>query len=307
MAQDKFRVSDKAPLGLFLRTEPVKEDSTKIAVLPMGQVVTKIAESETPPWWEVSTVVDGVTVSGFISSRFLVADSDFEGPPIQSSVSAVHLRMDGLVKRSGTQYAFALNEPEQPTRNSSASPDVKAKELGAIINWLNVEVSARYQPKTNSTYCNIYGYDYCYLSGVFLPRVWWLPSAIAKLRAGRPVSPLYAQTVAEVNANGLLDWMKEYGTTFGWRRSFDVTELQNAANEGQVVVIMAKNRIPNNSGHLAAVTPETSTQQAVRSGSTVVRPLQTQAGRTNKKYWTPNAWWVNSARFKDFGFWINAS
>ena len=42
MSQSKFRVSEKASLGLNLRSEPVVKDGTKKAVLPMGQVVTKI-------------------------------------------------------------------------------------------------------------------------------------------------------------------------------------------------------------------------------------------------------------------------
>ena len=101
MPQSKFRVSEKAPLGLFLRSEPVAQDSTKKAVLPMGQVVTKLSDSEVPNWWEVSTTLEGVSVTGFVSSKFLVPDADFEGPPAQSSVSAVHLHSSGAVTRNG--------------------------------------------------------------------------------------------------------------------------------------------------------------------------------------------------------------
>jgi hypothetical protein len=310
MSQPKFRVSEKAPMGLFLRSEPIVKDSTKKAVLPMGQVVIKLAESDVPNWWEVSTSIDGVSVKGFLSARFLVPDADFEGPGTQSSVSAVHLHVNTPVTRGGTRWAFALNETGQPTRSSSAPAD-KAKELGNIIKWLDVETKARYQPKTTATYCNIYGYDYCYLANVYLPRVWWTPSAIAKLKAGKAVSPIIGNTVYEIRANGLFDWLKDYGAVFGWRRTFpsanNLTELQNAANDGQVVVILAQHKIQNKSGHICAVAPETSTQKAVRSGSTVIRPLQSQAGRTNKKYWTPTAWWTNSTKYKDFGFWINAS
>jgi hypothetical protein len=310
MPQSKFRVSEKAPLGLFLRSEPVVQDNTKKAVLPMGQVVTKLSDSGVPNWWEVSTTLEGVNVTGFVSTKFLVPEADFEGPAPQSSVSAVHLHSPGAVTRNGTNWAFALNEPSQPKRTSSAPAD-KVKEIGSIIKWLDVETKARYQPKANATYCNIYGYDYCYLAGVYLPRVWWTATSIGKLKTGKDVTPVAGSTVLEIRANGLFDWLKEYGPVFGWRRAFpaatDLTELQNAANDGQVVVILAQHKIQNKSGHICAVAPETSTQKAVRSGSTVTRPLQSQAGRTNKKYWTPTAWWTNSAKYKDFGFWINAS
>ncbi|HUE84082.1 MAG TPA: hypothetical protein VMM84_18410 [Pyrinomonadaceae bacterium] len=308
MSQPKFRVSKNAPLGLFLRSEPVVKDNTKIAVLPMGHVVAKLAESETAGWWEVSTTIDGANIKGFVSSKFLVPNSEFEAPPSQSSLSAVHLHANTPVTRKQTRWAFALNEAGQPTRNSSSPPNVKAKELGSIIKWLDVQNKARYLPKPSATYCNIYGYDYCYLAGVYLPRVWWNNTAIAKLKAGKSVSPIINQTVSEIRANGLFDWLREHGLTFGWRRSFNnLTELQNAANDGQVVVILAQHKIPNLSGHIAVVAPETSTQKALRNGSTLIRPLQSQAGRTNRSYWTPPSWWSNSQKYKDFGFWINGS
>lgn len=307
MPQSKFRVGEKAPLGLFLRTEPLVQDNTKIAVLPMGQVVTKLAEGSKAGWWEVSTTLDGVAVKGFVSAKFLVPQEEFSTPPPQSSISAVHLQSNTPVKRNAKRWPFALNEPGQPTRNSSAPSSVKVKELGSIIKWLDVETKIRYKPQPSATYCNIYGYDYCYLAGVYLPRVWWTSSAIAKLKAGKPVSPIIGQTVLEIRANGLFDWLREYGATFGWRRVFNnLNELQNAANDGHVVAILAQHKVPNLSGHIGMVAPETSAHNAVRTGSVVVRPLQSQAGRTNRSYWTPPTWWVNS-KYKDFGFWINSA
>lgn len=306
MSQPKYRVSDKV-LGLNLRSEPVVNDSTRKAVLPTGHVVVKLAESQAAGWWEVSTTIDGSTVTGFVNSKHLVPDSAFVGNPAQSSVSAVHLNALFPVKRTERLWAYALNEAGQPTRGSAGAPSAKAKDLGTIVTWLDVENKARYHPKPTATYCNIYGYDYCYLAGVYLPRVWWSQTAIGKLKQGKSVSPVLGENVFEIRANGLFDWLKEHGTTFGWRRAFDLTELQNAANDGQVVVILAQHKVQNKSGHIAAVVPETNTQKAARNGAHVVRPLQSQAGRTNKRYWTPNAWWTNSAKYKDFGYWINAS
>ena len=305
MSQLKFKVSDKATMGLFLRSEPVVKDSTKIAVLPMGQLVTKIADSPVSGWWEVSTTIEGVSVSGFVSSKFLVPDSDFVEPHPVSSISAVHLSTTKKITRNGTGHAFPLNEAGQPTRNSSSSNAQKAKSLTEIIKWLDVEDKARYQPKPTSTYCNIYAYDYCYLAGVYMPRVWWMSSALAKLKAGESVQPAYGETVQELNANALFDWFRDFGPTFGWKRTFDLTEMQNAANDGQVVIISAQHKIPNRSGHICPVVPETASKKAVRSGSTVARPLQSQAGRHNRKYQT-SIWWT-MAVYRNFGFWINAS
>jgi hypothetical protein len=304
-SQDKFRVSNNAPQGLFLRSEPVVKESTRIALLPMGQVVTKKAASSVPNWWEVSTTLEGASVDGFVNSNFLTPDAAFTPPATVSSISPVHLSTTNRVVRGDkARLAYPLNESGQRTRNSTAAAAVKAKELTLIIRWLDVEVKARYAPTSQFTYCNIYAYDYCYLAGVYLPRVWWLAAALDKLKRGRPVSPIYAETVGELNANSLFNWLKEYGPTFGWNRTFDLTTAQNAANDGQVVIICGQNRIPNRSGHICPVVPETATAKAVRNGATVTKPLQSQAGRVNRQYQTQQ-WWTNGT-FRDWGFWINA-
>lgn len=306
MAEQKFRVGDQASQGLFLRSEPVVRENTKIAVLPMGYSVTKKSEATVPGWWKVSTVIDGINVEGFVNSRFLIPDTSFVPPPPANGLSPVHLNTSANVIRGNkSRLAYPLNEPGQKTRNLSATPAIKAGELTAIVDWLDVENSARYLPTSQNTYCNIYAYDYCYLAGVYLPRVWWMPSAIVLLEHGESVSPVYGQTVQELNANALFNWLKDYGVRFGWNRTFDLTQMQNAANAGQVVIICGQNKIPNRSGHICPVVPETSSATAKRNGLVVTNPLQSQAGRNNLKYFTRN-WWP-SATFRDFGFWINAS
>lgn len=304
MAQQKYRISDKAPHGLYIRRAPNSKDNlNKITVLPMGHLVTKKAESGVPKWWEVSTTHLGAAIEGFVNSDFLVADSTFVPAAASTSVSAVHLSTSQSVTRSNLRYAFPLNEPGQPTRDHGASPDQKKAQLTAIINWLDVERKVRYQPKSGDTYCNIYAYDYCYLAGVFLPRVWWYPSAIDSLKKGKSVSPVYGSTVHEINANGLYEWLRTYGPTFGWEYNTNFNELQNAANSGQVVIISGAHKKPNRSGHITAVVPETASQKATRSGSTVTHPLQSQAGATNNKYLI-RAWWT-LPYFRAWGYWIN--
>lgn len=304
MAQQKFRVNDKAPQGLNLREAPGKESARK-AVLPMGHVVTKKAEASVAGWWEVSTTLQGANVEGFVNSRFLTPDASFDPPQAVSSISPVHLRTSQTIKRAGRQYAFPLNETGQPTRNSGSAPDARANQLTSIVNWLDVERKARYAPNSRHTYCNIYAYDYCYLASVYLPRVWWTSSALIKLRQGQAVQPVYGETVNEINANSLFVWLQEFGPSFGWNRTFDFTAMQQAANDGQVVVVCGQNRVPNRSGHITAIVPETNQQRASRSGATVSSPLQSQAGRSNHKYMV-RAWWQMNS-IKTHGCWINAT
>lgn len=307
--EQNYRIGDKAPQGLFLRSEPIAKESTKIAVLPMGQKVKKLTESSTLNWWQVSTNLQDSEIVGFLNSTFLTTDKDFVEPKAVSGISKVHLQRDGAVTRKNTAWAYPLNEDGQPTRKLTASVSDKTKSLTDIIKWLDVEKTShlRYQPNTIDTYCNIYAYDYCFLAGVFLPRVWWMPQALVDLAAGKKVKPIYGETVHEMNANSLFRWLKNFGPTFGWTRTASIDEMQTAANNGQIVIICAENRTPNRSGHIVMVVPETSSDKAVRTDGVVVKPLQSQAGRNNHKYQT-DLWWVRLAlTYREHGFWINAS
>ncbi|WP_128543081.1 SH3 domain-containing protein [Larkinella soli] len=306
MSQLLFRVSDKASQGLNLRSQPVVKDNTKKAVLPMGHRVTKKAEAPVAPWWEVSTTIEGTDVEGFVSSAFLVPETAFVPPLPHSSLSPVHLSTNKPVVRANKdRMAFALNEPGQKTRDKTGSGEEKAAQLTAIVNWLGVEKNNRYAPTPSQTFCNIYAYDYCFLAGAYLPRVWWSATSLDKLGRNIEVAPIFAQTVNELNANSLFNWLKEFGPTFGWTRTFDFTQMQNAANDGLVVVVCAQNKVPNRSGHITAIVPETDVKKAKRTGTAVAEPLQSQAGRNNQAYFTRN-WWT-APTFRDFGFWINAS
>ncbi len=303
-SQLNYKVSDKAPHGLFIRSEPVAQNNTKLALLPMGQPVVQRSESSVKPWWEVSTTLQGAALEGFVNSEYLVPAGTFVAPPVHRSLSPVHLRTTNSVTRNGVNRAYPLNEASQPTRDPVSASGDKVKALGQIIKWLDVEHKARYRPTSTSTYCNVYSYDYCYLAGAYIPRVWWMPNAVAQILSGTPQSPIYGQTVDELTANRIFNWLKDLGPDFGWRRTFDLTELQNAANDGQVGIICAQRVDLHRPGHICPVVPETSTQKAVRDGSTVTKPLQTNAGGTNWQY-VSRVWWTSS-QFREFGFWIHA-
>lgn len=307
MTQQKYKVSEKAPSGLFLRSEPLVKESTKILVIPMGQEVIKLNESNVANWWNVSVNIQDSSFTGYVNSKFLTKSESFVEPATSNGIIKVHLTSNNSVTRRNKSWAFSLNENSQPTRRTGDSTDDQAKSLTDIVSWLNVENTGhlRYKPTASSTYCNIYAYDYCYLAGVYLPRVWWTSKALIDLSAGRTLQPVYAKTVHEINANSLFIWLKDFGPSFGWRRTASINEMQTAANNGKVTIICAQNKTPNKSGHICPVVPETNSNQAERKNGVVVKPLQSQAGRVNRKYQT-DLWWNRLAStFREHGFWIN--
>lgn len=64
-----FRV---IPSGLNLRSSGVVASDNIIAVLPQGQIVTRIgSELDSEKWWKVRTTLDVTTLEGFVSKSFL--------------------------------------------------------------------------------------------------------------------------------------------------------------------------------------------------------------------------------------------
>jgi hypothetical protein len=194
----------------------------------------------------------------------------------------VHLESKTAVKRSGLNRAHKLNEGGRPDY------DCTPESIHKIIDWLNVEKSERYQPNKLQTFCNIYAYDYACALGGFLPRVWWTASALKRLGKGEDVPCVYGTTVSEMNANALYDWFKTYSAKFGWTNITSKTEAQNLANSGKLVIMVGANINRGNSGHITAIVPETNVLKADRMRGhheeVVMIPLQSQAGRVNRKY-----------------------
>src|SRR5689334_13058678 len=98
MAETMYIVGKNAPLGLFLRSAPDKtKEANKLAVLPMGTEVSKLADSGVAGWWQVSARLDGVTLIGYVNGNFLTK-LDSQGistlPHAVSSVTPVHLITD---------------------------------------------------------------------------------------------------------------------------------------------------------------------------------------------------------------------
>jgi hypothetical protein len=283
---------------LNLRRAPVVARNNIITALPNGQRVEDVDRGN-DPWWKIRTLFHGTMLEGFVHAGHLEPAGSTTTAEAAGAIMAVHLGEHANARLDATGgRAFALGDPTAP-RRGAIDP---VADLASIINYLDVERSARYQRTSASTYCNIYAYDYCYLARVYLPRVWWTGTALEKLARGETVEVRYAVSVNELNANSLFDWLNDYGGRFGWRRMFDLDALQSHANAGGVAVICAKRKELNRSGHIAAVVPETATHVAARSGGSVVRPLQSQAGASNHRYTNgPRAWWQGT-EFREFGF-----
>ena len=291
--------------SLNMRSTPKVTGSNRITVLPQGQEVKKIDDTNNP-WWLIRTCLLGDKLEGYVNSRYLVKDSEFDEPVKSNSITAIHLTENktSITRNRDGGRAYPLGESNRPIRTATDTKD-KIEQLKEIINWINVDFSIRYFCKGSTTYCNIYADDYCYLSGVYIPRVWWTQKSIIELSKGKEVPVLYGDTVTELNANSLHNWLADFGADFGWMRIFSVDKAQLAANNGKVVVVCAKRVTTNRPGHICAIVSETDSFKAKRkSDGSISAPLQSQAGSNNYKYKAANQWWTSS-RFQSFGIWVH--
>lgn len=183
----------------------------------------------------------------------------------------------------------------------------KKESIGKIIDKLDVETNLRYQRTVEDTYCNVYSYDYCYFSKVYLPTVWWTPEYLEKVLKGEKVEPVFEQTVDRIYSSAIHDWFLEWGASFGWERMFSTDEIQNKVNaNGGIGMICAKRREKGLSGHIVPVVPETDLHKAYRENGVVVYPLQSQAGKLNYNYFSEvrKDWW-NDELYSSYVFYYH--
>lgn len=300
---EKFKVNEQASLGLNLRSAPDPTVDNVIAVLPFGHEVIKLEETNVVNWWKVRTTLSGATAEGFVNKTFL---SKVVEPATHNKVGPVHLPTgNNSVTRQNKLLAFPLTEVPPVKRHEADPPQTRVAAIAELINWFKVGSSPRYLPTGGMTFCNIYAYDYCFMTEAYIPRVWWTQQAIVKLEQGETVAVKYGVTVYEILANGLNEWFKEWGERFGWRRTLDLTELQDAANQGKVCITVAraKPQFHGGHGHIVAVVPETEIFRAVRQNGKVIQTVQSQAGGHNHAY-IVRSWW-NDGTYADFGHWIH--
>jgi hypothetical protein len=194
----------------------------------------------------------------------------------------------------------SIKEKESPIQDSSipyrdlTDTASKKESIGHLIDKLDVETNIRYQRTVEDTYCNVYSYDYCYFSKVYLPTVWWTDESLEKVLQGQEVEAVFEKTVDRIYSSALHDWFLEWGASFGWERMHTVDEVQNKVNaNGGIGMICAKRREKGLSGHIVPIVPETDLNKAYRENGIVVYPLQSQAGKLNYNYFSEvrKDWW----------------
>ncbi len=170
----------------------------------------------------------------------------------------------------------------------------KKESITKLIEKLNVEGNLRYKRTIEDTYCNVYSFDYCYFSRVYLPTVWWTDEALERVLNGEEVEAIFGETVDHIYSSAIHDWFLKWGASFGWKRVFTVEEIQNQVNEnGGIGIICAKRKEKGLSGHIVPVIPESDKNKAHRINGETLYPLQSQAGKLNHNYFSEikKDWW----------------
>lgn len=289
----------------FIRSGPRKERGNELAVLPENTRLTEIGP-KVGRWRHVRCQLVGATFEGYVSNRVLAPLEEIEVETLAgTAIPPVHYRPNNPnVRRTGNAGASPLGEAGMPVRRTADGFDPAT--LREFIEWADVENlnHKRWKKRGSLTFCNIYAYDYCYAAGVFIPRVWWKKSAIERLEAGDDVPVAYGDTIREMVANKIHDWLLDYGADYGWQRANSLDALQEAANQGYAAVICAarKTAAP---GHITVVAPETAGQQAERVNGRVRYPLQSQAGTRNYQHSTIGSAWWSRSKFRSFVFYYN--
>jgi hypothetical protein len=322
VTEDIYQVDPREPGVPLLKKPRINKRNPAanvIAQLPAGQMMVRIAGKKGAKFFEVQTSVNGAHFQGFVATAHLQPVKVLKAIPVvtpepaapTSGIVAVYMpRRPGIItRRVDPAGPYSLNESGQPQRDAETAAE-RCAQLAGIIDWLAVDKPAnkRYQPTgTGTTFCNIYAHDYCFLSNVYLPRVWWTPGAIEQLGKGEKVDPLYEKTIDEQRANDLFRWLNDFGPRFGWRQTGTLTKLQEAANLGGIGIIVARRKDDGRSGHIVAVVPETNDQKAKRdSDGSVTAPLQSQAGVNNFRYRAAPIQWWTGGQFAGSAFWIHA-
>lgn len=301
------------PLQLNLRSAPGVAPTTWVATLHQGckvEIVSQLADG----WVKVRVPISQTVREGFVAERYLAplaisrgAFDPVEAPLPELTLPAVHLQQNlkAITRAAETGRAYPLGEGRRPHRTAS-KPAARAAQLLKIIDYLDCAAAAhrRYKATTGSTCCDIYACDYCNLAGAYLPRVWWTERALLGIARGDRVPVAFSQSVRELNANALHDWLEDHGPQFGWYRELDLTTLQAAADAGEVCLLVAKRNDPNLAGQIALVVPQQDEFQARHDAAgRVTRPVQSMASGKNRKYTVSrSAWWLDD-QYQAFAFW----
>ena len=216
-------------------------------------------------------------------------------------IPAIHLPIPpgACNPRRYSHLAYPLLERGMPgTPLAGRGPEERKALLRAAVNWLDVERSPRYRAHNDRTFCNIYAYDLAYCLGCYLPRVWWSQEAVRMILQGKGVEAVYGETVFEQNCHALYDWFGRYGHHYSWQSCAAAPgEMQEHADRGLLVMIVAQPAAPGGHGHITAVMPREA------GDPTDDQPVQTQAGRHNHRRFT-GRWWEQPGLYGHWGAWV---
>lgn len=297
------RYSVTAP-ALNLRSTPSSSDTLNILGRLSFRTVVEVVNHINDNWWEVRTIFNNL--SGFVASRYL--EPVMEKPIIIDKICKADYPTDVRASLFGKDMMHKpIGSPIIPYRQMTDATS-RRKSIQNIIELINVSQNIRHQRTKKYTFCNIYAYDICHFARAYIPRVWWNSKAIKKLQNGEKLELLYGETVYEMNANALHDWLLEWGDDFGWIRMTEADGFQNIVNNtGGIGVICAKRKDRHRSGHITVVVPEIEAKKAYRKADKVFYPLQSQAGAYNYNYFSEElgAWWLRD-RFASFVFFFHS-
>ncbi|WP_282605792.1 hypothetical protein [Pelagibius sp. Alg239-R121] len=312
----KMKVDVNQTSHLRMRSEAkISSPTTKniVAHLPDDHPVRAFTGKSVNGFIEIEAELNGNVFRGFSSAKHLKKTSSaavVAPPPLATGdIPEAHVprKASSVTKRTQSANAFTVRESGMPSR-TGGTPEELRKDLAQIISYLNPQKAShkRYQPRSNTTFCNIYAHDYCALAGVYLPRVWWTERAVIEIAKGEKVKPRYGSTLREMRANDIFRWLDDHGASFGWRRASSLTDVQDNANQGAVALIIARRKNEGRSGHVSIVVPETDKHAARRNRlSEVTAPLQSQAGSRNFNYSAGTTGWWNAEKFADSAFWFH--
>ena len=110
MAEDHFKVKNSA--GMWLRTAPLVNEATKKVLLPKGQLVTKLGDTDKPDWWRITTNLEGVDFEGFSNKNLMIAVA--ETSPGSGAIERLMTRtiaaVNHLAPRAHANYLEALRQ-----------------------------------------------------------------------------------------------------------------------------------------------------------------------------------------------------
>ena len=166
-------------------------------------------------------------------------------------------------------------------------------DLLNLVVWLDVEDSIRWRRNDRGgTYCDHYAADFWSqwlghgepVNPPLAAWLWWTKG---------PGPVVYGETVRELGATGLYDWLDEHATAYGWRSFRSESELrawcESTARPG---LIIARTKGVGAS-HVAVALPD-SVERAARARGVSVEPgggmLTTEAGGRNRRL-TRRTWW----------------